>query len=398
MNRRMHRYLRICALGATLVACGIDQDASEIGSSAREQKPTGSPPPAPLPSPLPTATAIKIGSPYRDAGSPDTVAGCFARSIWDLQSFEGRVYLGAGDRWNNSGATTVYSFAPGTPTSFQVELVVDEEMVERFRVYDGRLYIPGTDALESWDLGNYYVKASGLWSKRRAIPNGIHVWDVASFGGSLFAYVTHQTGLTNYRSSDGGNTWSDLSTTSRDVFGIMIPLDRELWIFGPCQRGCIQIFDGSTVRTVATTIYPHTSKIVRPSRSVRFKDGVLYTDADLTLLDTSAPLLYLADLRRGASLYRFGGATPAGVRDVLVEGGAVHVLAARPDSATGTFQGSIYRSTDLASWTPIASFTVPAPPYSLERLNGSYYVGLGNQGTVAGGVASLESGSIWQVQ
>ncbi len=86
-----------------------------------------------------------LGNPYRKIYKSD--AYVYARNIWDMQVFAGRVFLGAGNSSNkgpapNAGRVPVYSFNPYNDT-FQKEYTVAEEQVDRFRVINEKLYIPG---------------------------------------------------------------------------------------------------------------------------------------------------------------------------------------------------------------------------------------------------------------
>lgn len=60
----------------------------------------------------------------------------------------------------------------------------------------------------------------------------------------------------------------------------------------------------------------------------------------------------------------------------------------------GVFRGFIYSSKNLNRWSKKAEFSVGALPYSLEILDGTFYVGLGNRW----GYADFESGNIYRVE
>lgn len=83
------------------------------------------------------------------------------------------------------------------------------------------------------------------------------------------------------------------------------------------------------------------------------------------------------------------------VRDIVVRGKDVYVLTASVED--DNFNGAIYFSPDLRKWNILAEFSVPALPYSLELLDNSFYVGLGNRDYLQG-YADVESGSIYKVE
>ena len=104
-----------------------------------------------------TADVELLGNPFIDRYA-DRI---YARNVWDIQAFNGIVYLGSGNSSNegpdrNAGPVDVWHFDPDR-NAFVNEFTVDEEQIDIFRIIDGKLYIPGHDPLESWQLGNFYV-------------------------------------------------------------------------------------------------------------------------------------------------------------------------------------------------------------------------------------------------
>ncbi len=116
----------------------------------------------------------------------------YARNIWDMQVFGGKIFIGAGNSNNigpapNAGRVPVFSFDPKT-NAFTHEYTVAEEQIDRFRVIGDTLYIPGHDATQKWDFGNFYTRTkAGEWTKYRTIPNALHVYDIALHHHTLFA-------------------------------------------------------------------------------------------------------------------------------------------------------------------------------------------------------------------
>jgi hypothetical protein len=128
--------------------------------------------------------------------------------------YEGRLFLGAGNSSNkkpapNVGRVPVYSFDPKT-NHFTNEYVVAEEQVNVFRVFNDRLYIPGHDATQKWDFGNFYTRdQKGLWKKYRTVPNALHLLDMYLFNQKMFVAL----GLNNQSavdiSYDNGKSWHE---------------------------------------------------------------------------------------------------------------------------------------------------------------------------------------------
>jgi len=152
-----------------------------------------------------------LGNPYADKYKSGE--WIYARNIWDMQIFANKLFIGAGNSNNfhpapNAGRVPVFSFDPKN-NKFYNEYTVAEEQIDRFRVIDNRLYIPGHDATQKWDFGNFYTRTKeGIWEKYRTIPNALHVYDIVKFGNELFVAL----GLNNVSavgvSSTEGQIWS----------------------------------------------------------------------------------------------------------------------------------------------------------------------------------------------
>jgi hypothetical protein len=129
--------------------------------------------------------AERLGNPFA-ARWPNDV---YPRNIWDMQVFDGALYLGAGNSSNappsrNAGPAPVMRYRDDR---FEEAFVTDDEQVDVFRIIGDNLVVPGHDPRESWDWGNLYRLHAGEWEKIRAIPNAIHTFDIAGRAGVLFA-------------------------------------------------------------------------------------------------------------------------------------------------------------------------------------------------------------------
>lgn len=162
-----------------------------------------------------TSKMENLGIPYaqRFADKAYNNSGCYARNVWALKAFEGRLYIGAGNSSNggpasNAGPVPVISYSPKTK-KFETEWTVPDEQIDIFHVLGkGDLYIPGHDPKEDWSLGNLYrraAKAKGdkAWEKLRTLPDGVHCYDCDEFDGKIIA-----CGYGTYESSDNGKTFS----------------------------------------------------------------------------------------------------------------------------------------------------------------------------------------------
>ena len=172
----------------------------------------------------------------------NSVDFAYARNIWDMQLFGNRIYIGYGS-WANSSPSGAINRGPipiiaiDTETDQFVREEVyafdrdgvlthrprgaDDEQIWRFRIINGNLYIPGTDARgrfgtedePEWNWGNFYVRQSdGTWVRWRTIPGGLHVFDIVAFNGKLYTGIGGNGDIEGSRgvmySSDEGISWS----------------------------------------------------------------------------------------------------------------------------------------------------------------------------------------------
>ena len=112
------------------------------------------------------------------------------RSVWDLQAFNGKLYLGMGNTATNSGPIPVWAFDHAAGRWDEApEIIVEQEAIELFRVIDGRHYIPAADPKgEINDKSKFYRRdPDGTWThiySTRAY-NTAHIRDLALQDGLL---------------------------------------------------------------------------------------------------------------------------------------------------------------------------------------------------------------------
>jgi hypothetical protein len=100
---------------------------------------------------------ISLGNPLAGDGHTGR-----ALNVWDLQIFDGKIYVAGGSTVDNSGPINVWAYDP-TEQKFEKEYTVQEEAIEHFRVFDNQLYIPASDPVEG-DTEKFYRKdPNGEW-------------------------------------------------------------------------------------------------------------------------------------------------------------------------------------------------------------------------------------------
>ena len=344
---------------------------------------------------------MKIGDPTRSRFPKDDMPDCQARSIHDLLLYDGRIYVGCGDWERNRGPIDVWSFAPaaeGIPETFVKEFTVDEEAVEVFREYGGKLYVPGIDGChrtgQDWSLGNLYVKAAGKWQKLRTVPKGILVRDVAELDGKLYVSTCTTAGAELFESEDGGRSWRRGGWNARrGWFGHLLPLAEGLLVTcSDPQMGAHRYANGK-LEPLSIPVLPGCGRSPCPHimRLERFGRGAVYT---AEYKGRRWPLFYLEDLEQGAVVVeQFRDPM---VNDIVVRDGRCYVLTGQHvGGKEPTCSGAIYVSPDLRSWTRLAAFTVPSMPNSMELTDDTFYVALANHQPWQS--ADAESGTIWRI-
>jgi len=139
-----------------------------------------------------------------------------AWQINELIIFNEKLYLGYGCAVVNTGPTDVIYYDL-KKKKFITEFTIDDEAIYLYQIIDNKLMIPGADATEDWDFGNFYILIDTEWIKHRTIPNGIHVNYLAWFDEKLFVSTGTYGNIGEdiefafggiFCSTDTGKTWT----------------------------------------------------------------------------------------------------------------------------------------------------------------------------------------------
>ena len=119
------------------------------------------------------------------------------KGIWDLGSFEDRLYFGYGDWTANTGKISpaeIRYFEGSDPGSVTTEFVTNDEAVESIRPAGDLLLIPGVDDIEEHATNTngsaYVLQEGGDWLQTRTLEAAWHVFDMARAGDALYASAT----------------------------------------------------------------------------------------------------------------------------------------------------------------------------------------------------------------
>ncbi|MEM8782864.1 MAG: hypothetical protein AAGE65_08390 [Planctomycetota bacterium] len=117
----------------------------------------------------------------RNASQPDfrPLSGR-ARNVWDLQSHQGKVYLGGGNTTTNPGPINLWAFDHAAGAFGDApERVIQSEAIENFRIFNGELVVPNHDPVSGDGLKFDRLGSDGVWRSFGGSPNLAHVRDMA---------------------------------------------------------------------------------------------------------------------------------------------------------------------------------------------------------------------------
>lgn len=349
---------------------------------------------------------------FRPLGQPTAGKVERARKINELMLYDGRLYIGHGDWYKNTGPTDVISY-DFSKKKFVKEHTVDEEAIHRYRRFGKRLLLPGIDSTESWKFGNLYVREASAWKKFRTIPRGLHVFDFAEYAGRWYVATGSYFGDTKkgpwigaiYSSEDHAMSWRYEYTTESAIGTVsrvtsLMPFKGRLYAFGYQDGPMPRESDSKRPRSEKAKQYNRVAKSV-------VYDGVGWFPADIipatNLVQTIEPIVFgnqlLLNVRTGRYgeqfkndwiLFAHDGKKTRRVRlkcdrivDTLVKDDRLILLLTRRGKHL------IVESTDLVQWRSHVLEPKIERPLSVECDGKSYYLGLAD-GTVLAATVSTD--------
>lgn len=327
---------------------------------------------------------------------PDASTTGYANSIWDLGTYDGRLYLGYGDPWNNHGPVDIVSYDPATGAlTAEMPDVPEEQLGGWFQGVDGRFYVSGSDSQEDWTFGSVYVNDGVAWSKLRTIPRGVHIYRVVQFPGRLFAdYASDAPSPVPYISAlvstDLGATWSYERVDDNPGPRPMVIDDLELVfhrsgpklyaIFAmdlgsPDEVRRLYRYDGHIWERVVITD-PRGEFL--PYRMIAFGSQILaagFIRNSQTGYRSSAVYVLDGQTQREVS-FLLGKYLPR--ESCTVHDAWLYCLLQQPSSGDPVAAYALYRTTDLSTWETVAAPVTLVPgvfPRSLAFAAERLYVG-----------------------
>ena len=339
-------------------------------------------------------------------------SGAYARNIWTMCAFDGRIYIGCGNSSNGGPATgcgpvPIFAYEP-KQRKFVEEGRLPDEQIDVFRVFsDGALYIPGHDPTENWEWGNFYRRRPGgkaTWEKVRTLPLGLHCYDMVEFDGRLIA-----CGYGIYESRDRGATFNwvqDVRYYSflrfpNTLYVVATVSDAKLaekrqvrtyqsfqWDI-PGETVVARCRAGGRFERVRTAkpsdVFPATPEVadecLKPGRVSALGGRLVYLGGIAHNDHQMAPIgAYVAEdgpeMFRARRIVLPQEATPW---FTLVRDGKVYLLYAIADAEAKTFRNHVAVSDDGEHFQDCFWFTAPTFARVFAYLDGYFYFGLGTE-------------------
>lgn len=401
----MRKVVLTLAVAGVVSSVGVAVVCLTKDGGAHAKNPLGS-----VPTNRMEALGVPLASRYPD--SFRNGSGAYARNVWTMRAFDGRVYVGCGNSANGGpavscGPVPVVAYDP-KKGAFVEEWSAPDEQIDVLKVFsDGALYIPGHDPTEEWDFGNVYRRRPGAdaqWEKLRTLPMGLHCYDIVEFDGRLVA-----CGYGTYESRDWGAAfdWTQdvryytflrfpetlyaVATVSEAKLAEKLKVNRFqsfLWDI-PGETVVARRKVGGKFERVAGArpgdVFPetpeaaeHCLKVGRVSalgRRLVYVGGIVHVDHQM------APVgAYVAE--DGPEMFRARrialpkGATPWFTQ---TEGGKVYLLYSVANASAKTVRNHLAVSSDGEDFHDVLCFDAPTFARAFAYLDGYMYFGLGTE-------------------
>jgi hypothetical protein len=346
----------------------------------------------------------KLGNPLAKR-YPDGSAFHYARTISDLQEFDGKLYVGHGDIVLNSGPTDIWYYDLHKK-EFVKQGQIEDEAADHYRVINGRLYLPGMDPREDWSMGNFYRLEDGEWVKHRTLPGSLHSTDIVGIGNSLFALSSREKPpMCLMESSDDGKTWNmhDMPAVNQRIERRLIVLNGSVYITTVDKAGDLRVyrFNGKGFDPCTGEMFPGAEPLARdPStfwswstleKPTVFKGRIVYIAAHHRLNFKEKDVAKMWPLYKTLGLFAAALSGPNAFRaersltaenltDIAVDDNHCYVVSYRWTNAADPKQGAVctvFASADLKQWSKLFSFHSDALVSAIEVVGGDFYLGLG---------------------
>ena len=331
---------------------------------------------------------------YKDLGIPLESyypEGIIARTAWDVEVYDGMLFVAAGDYNANSGPVPIYCYDIANKNWTHSGTVPDEQ-IENFKIINNTLMVPGCDPQGNWNAGNIYVYNNHQWHTMQNIPGGIHQFDLIEFDGKLFVGLGVLPGEYPIAiSQDNGKTFQQTV-----MYKDGIPLDTS--VSASDNNAQIRVYDFFILNDELFAYYSRYADNVITNEIYRYEDNKFSYYCDLPeglttkrtsfrpidqkmqyngkLYFTTGNLYVTTDFKTATQI-------PLGensiVTDICIFDDSLYAITAT-NNGNGTYRTSLWHignGIDAKS-REILFFNFPCPAQSFTYYNGTIYFGMGD--------------------
>jgi hypothetical protein len=328
------------------------------------------------------AIFTELGIPLKDYYKTGSIERC----AWDVEIYEGELYVASGDYDTNKGPVNIWSYNLKDRT-WKDRGGLEDEQIERFYIFDNKLYAPGSDSMGTWEYGNYYCYEDGTWITNNTLPGGVHNFDLIKFEGKLFAGLGVEPGNAPVVMSEDEKEWTPVHFYKKDkkintqnqilirVYDFFV-LDHDLYAYlylssgSEVQRELYRFEDGKFVYYSKLpsefegkrNVYAHVNQKVEFNDRMYIAARNLYTTGDM----------------KNAKLCNLDKKVV--VTDLRVVKNKLYVLANESiikDDGSEQFKISVFESKDGKNFNEKFYFYYAVPALSFTYGDNAFYFGMG---------------------
>ncbi|MDX9743944.1 MAG: hypothetical protein RBT59_09015 [Arcobacteraceae bacterium] len=337
-----------------------------------------------------------IGNPYeRDYKNGEMI---YARNIWDMQLYQDKIYLGAGNSSNegpaqNAGRLHVVVLDPMSD-KFAFEYEVAEEQIDLFKTYGDTLYIPGHDATQNWILGNIYTKKDGMWKKIRTLPKALHVYDLVVFDEKIFTAVGLNKNGAVFISNPHADAWKQVPHAEGRVYSFL-QIGEELFAtktFKTKYRNKLSMTQykknlntfSARFDLDAFKMFPDTklkSDSIKLGKSISYENKALYLGVYKHNDHQNIPFgVYLASMQNNKlDVKKINLKDDYTPRDILHRDNFIYILVNQTEKNRENIKVLKFNKNDFSNYKEIIEFQYNSFARSFEEINGCFYFGIGSE-------------------
>ena len=337
------------------------------------------------------AVPVYVGTPAFERYDNSAADIIFARNPWDMQTYNGKVYIGSGDYNSNKAPSLIACYDPKTDEATVYQDLLDDEQVSNFAIINGRLIAAGIDPSNNAILHYFELNADETAFINYAMPYDwrVHNFDMIGFGDKIFigAGTDSQKNRTAALvSTDGGKTFGSVNVVKdgMNVTGANIGsgwdrIYQYLTLNGDLYCYEVHVGDSSydgfyKYDADANQFNFHSAGSGFVSTGNKFfnifKESMEFAGKSVIC---TGYFLTSTDMKTFTK-NTFAGSN-ASYLDMVVIGDELYVLAATENS--GSYTNTVYKTKDLSTFTKVLEFDAETYMISMEYVDGTFVFGAG---------------------